>query len=319
MPDRKELIETIRSNFGNRAQLELLLKEVEKSANFDLADYIRGLLAKIDNNYIGASEYFKKVFESSAEDIRVLEILSESYAEIGQYEESINLLLKCLEYEQNPLKTSFYKYKIGQNYVKLKKYNEAMTFFSKSIEDNPNYFDSYYNLCMCSFMLKNSEICTSYLGETLNKFRNSAENLPKLIKLLNDMGKLNYRNGNFEEAIKNLDLAIGLKESPYLFNNKGLCLSKLKRFDEALVELNKALSLDPRDYLALFNKAVVYMGLDNKEEFIKNLIAAMSINKKIFGLANDISLLKYLNLAKVDSEDDFLKKLNDQLASLSSH
>ena len=61
-------------------------------------------------------------------------------------------------------------------------------------------------------------------------------------------GIRNINDGNFEDALSYFEQALLLKpDDPDLWNQKGVALRSLGRYDEASECYNKSLQLDPRD------------------------------------------------------------------------
>jgi len=68
------------------------------------------------------------------------------------------------------------------------------------------------------------------------------------INILIQKGLDNLREGNFESALSFIEQALLLKpDDPDLWNQKGIVLRSLGRYDEASECYNKSLQLDPRD------------------------------------------------------------------------
>ena len=68
------------------------------------------------------------------------------------------------------------------------------------------------------------------------------------IDTLIQKGLDNLRDGNFESALSFIEQALLLKPNdPDLWNQKGIALRSLGRYDEASDCYNKSLQLDPRD------------------------------------------------------------------------
>ena len=68
------------------------------------------------------------------------------------------------------------------------------------------------------------------------------------IQIFIQKGTENLQNGNFENALSFFEQALLLKpDDPDLWNNKGIALRSLGRYDEASDCYNKSLQLDPRD------------------------------------------------------------------------
>ena len=61
-------------------------------------------------------------------------------------------------------------------------------------------------------------------------------------------GITNLNDGNFEDALSYFEQALLIKpDDPDLWNQKGVTLRSLGRYDEASECYNKSLQLDPRD------------------------------------------------------------------------
>ncbi len=68
------------------------------------------------------------------------------------------------------------------------------------------------------------------------------------IEKLIQNGVTNLEDGNFEDALSYFEQALLLKpDDPDLWNQKGVALRSLGRYDEASECYNKSLQLDPRD------------------------------------------------------------------------
>jgi len=68
------------------------------------------------------------------------------------------------------------------------------------------------------------------------------------LKILIQNGIKNLQDGNFEVALNFFEQALILKpDDPDLWNQKGVTLRSLGRYDEASACYNRSLQLDPRD------------------------------------------------------------------------
>ena len=68
------------------------------------------------------------------------------------------------------------------------------------------------------------------------------------LESLTQKGIKNIEDGNFEDALSYFEQALLLKpDDPDLWNQKGVALRSLGRYDEASECYNKSLQLDPRD------------------------------------------------------------------------
>ena len=68
------------------------------------------------------------------------------------------------------------------------------------------------------------------------------------LKILIQNGVKNLEDGNFEDALSFFEQALLLEpDNPDLWNQKGVALRSLGRYNEASECYNKSLQLDPRD------------------------------------------------------------------------
>ncbi len=68
------------------------------------------------------------------------------------------------------------------------------------------------------------------------------------LETLIQSGVENLENGNFENALSFFEQALIMKpDDPDLWNQKGVTLRSLGRYDEASECYNRSLQLDPRD------------------------------------------------------------------------
>ena len=68
------------------------------------------------------------------------------------------------------------------------------------------------------------------------------------LKILIQNGVINLEDGNFEDALSFFEQALLLEpDNPDLWNQKGVALRSLGRYNEASECYNKSLQLDPRD------------------------------------------------------------------------
>jgi len=68
------------------------------------------------------------------------------------------------------------------------------------------------------------------------------------LELLIQNGITNLKNGNFEDALSFFEQALLLNpDNPDLWNQKGVALRSLGRYDEASECYDKSLQLEPRD------------------------------------------------------------------------
>lgn len=248
----------------------------------------------------------------------------------------------------------------GQANLKLGKTNEAITSYNECNKLKPNY-DLGWLAC------GNARLANKDYDGAINDFKkvveiSSNEDLKmkakesidfalntKSIEFYNKGNDLN-KQGNLEEAIKNYDLAIAISKDSKYYYQKGVVLTKLKKYKEAEAELKTSISLNENfdlGYIALGNIQTVNKDYENavksyekaltvaQDEKLKSSIQE-SISRTYFSAGNSsysekkydkaidffnksisvsASDLSYLGLAKSYVEK---KKYSDAIASLDS-
>lgn len=248
----------------------------------------------------------------------------------------------------------------GQANLKLGNTSAAITSFVETTKLNANYDNAWMALGNAHLANKEYDQAISDFNKVLESSTNeeskskAKESIDfalntKSIEYYNKGNELN-KQGNLEEAIKNYDMALSISKDSKYYYQKGVVLTKLKKYKEAETELKTAISLDENfdlGYVALGNVQTANKDFENavktyekaltvtKNEDLKSSITE-SISKTYFSAGNSLytekkydkaienfnkSLsispldLSYLGLAKSFIEK---KKYSDALTALDS-
>ncbi|MEM0287167.1 MAG: tetratricopeptide repeat protein, partial [Nitrososphaerota archaeon] len=94
-----------------------------------------------------------------------------------------------------------------------------------------------------------------------------------------EKGLMHYCKGEFEEAIREYDIAISLDPTdPSYHYNKGNALNALKKYEDAIREYDIAISLDPTDPSYHYNKGNALNALKKYEDAIREYDIAISLD-----------------------------------------
>ena len=66
----------------------------------------------------------------------------------------------------------------------------------------------------------------------------------------------------------------------HAYNNRGAAYFKLKDYQKAIADYDKAIEIDPKDADTLFNRACAYAIMKNKEQSLKDLSEAIKLDNK---------------------------------------
>ncbi len=201
---------------------------------------------------------------------------------------SNNISLWTRESKINPNSTIYYQ--LGSSYQNIYDYKNALIYFKKSIELNPNFAISYHNL--------------GVIYQIQKEYLLAIDNYQKAIKIghrdidktYSNLGDIHLQFHRYSKAIesynkvKNKQLINQQLISAY--NNLALTYNQKRQYLQALEMLNKVIDLDPNNYQAIQNIGIVYLNLEDHNNAIKYLEKAMQIkpNQK---LINQIKTLKH--------------------------
>lgn len=124
---------------------------------------------------------------------------------------------------------------------------------------------------------------------TLRQFDRGIETYQKILaqnarntKILARMGELYYNKGDFDSALdafrKVTDLEPVSENARIAFLNIGNILDEAQRFDEAIAAYEKALAINPKDDMALYNLGIAWKHKGRNEKAIESWQAAKRLN-----------------------------------------
>ncbi|MDB9518926.1 tetratricopeptide repeat protein [Roseofilum reptotaenium CS-1145] len=126
----------------------------------------------------------------------------------------------------------------GENYRLMKRYREALEDFNRAIELNPNYAWALAHRGETSFLLDAFE-------EALEDFNRAIELQPNYVWALAHRGVTYERIERYEDALVDLDRAIELQpDYAWAIAYRCRTYEMLRRYEEALVEFDRAIALD---------------------------------------------------------------------------
>ena len=145
------------------------------------------------------------------------------------------------------LLTSFAK---GNKLLREGKFESAIAYYQKAIEENPQFTWSYQNL---GEALEK----TGRIEEAIASFRQAVAIDPQSHCFLYKLGITLSRQGQFQEAVGYLRQAIDLnKNVPEFYLGLGAVLAKLRQWSEAVECIHQALRMLDEKVETLYEKAL---------------------------------------------------------------
>jgi tetratricopeptide (TPR) repeat protein len=170
--------------------------------------------------------------------------------------------------------------------------------------------------------MESTEVPIAYLHRglafgKLGQFENAIKDYDMAIALnssyyqaYNNRGVVLEKLGQFENAIKDYNMAIALNSSYYqAYNNRGMVLEKLGQLENAIKDYNMAITLNPSNYEAYDNLGVLYGNAGLIDKAIETFNKSLAVNQNYYNAYNNRGLL-YFSLGQYERAlNDFNKTL----------
>jgi len=117
------------------------------------------------------------------------------------------------------------------------------------------------------------------LSEAERLYHSVLQAYPSHVDALHLLWLLHYQRGEYEEAVRHIDLAIALNPTvAELHNNRGSALKEVRRPEEALASYGNAIALDSNYANAFYNRGNVLKDLQRFEEALADYDRAIALN-----------------------------------------
>ncbi len=209
---------------------------------------------------------------------------------------------------KNPITDYLYWYRKGFCFNGVRDFNNAKTALFKSLEYKKDYLNTYLELGFACSRLKEDEAAIGY-------YKNAIEIDPNSHIPYNGIGEV-YRDNkkNFSEAMVWYQKTLALNPNERKGNyGMGYCLNATGKHTEAIDYLKKAIQ-NEKDYVAAFVEiGYSYYKIGYFKEALVNLTKAISLNPKNEN-GRYYACLVYISLG----EKSNAQRMVDELKSLSS-
>ncbi len=255
-----------------------------------------------------AIKCYNKALEIGGANVEVLTEKGNTFLKQGNIDEAIQCFI-----ESTGIEASFPRaYQgLGQAFTQLGDYQEAKKNYLKVIDLEPENAQAYHDIgalyrdegdhesaryCFEKGVNYNKSFLNNYLGlaetyESLNKpkeswevYKDAMEANPNQTLLFLKAGNFCLKQELYEKAEKVFGKALGRsRHSIHLYNRMGIALRKQKKFQEAISNFAKAITIKPGDANLLYNLAKAYYLSGNES-------TAMDKLKVAFGQDQDLKL-----------------------------
>ncbi len=216
------------------------------------------------NRALGAAERAQQINDNLPE---VHFALGSVYSSTGKTAQGIAELKRALQLAPNS--DEAYR-RIGRAYLKAGNTVEAVRFFQKAVDSNPYYWLNHNLLGIAYAQSGNND-------KALAAFQKVTEVDPARASGWENIGGIYHNQGKWEESVAMFRKAVATQPSAGSYSNLGAGLFFLKRCDEALTFFQKAVELDPDQYLQFGNLAGAYKCLGQQQQASANYEKAVNL------------------------------------------
>jgi len=253
--------------------------------------------------------------------------LSNFNIKTNNYKFSLGFAQKAIDYAEKTKDVqnqAFANYTLGAIYFELKKYDDAIETYYKSVslyntlKPSSQQAFCYYQLGLCFMEKGDYSLAESYFNKAKTIY--TAIKIPDAIELLNLQKGIVYKaKGQYKSAIPIFDQLIAKPDAQDVFKTKAEALYQLgniemqnNRGNLALNYLNRAYILNSRDK-NMEQKSKILLSLSQVYEKLLNIEKAHSFLKQHMELKDSIA---HLNMQKLGSEDYVQFKEGERLKTI---
>jgi len=248
-----------------------------KNENFDDLNYRLGMLYFKNEQFYKSMKQLKEYLVQNMNDIETMKIMGDIFLKLGRFPEAIDIFNRLIE--NDPNNQSFY-YNIASSFYQLNDLDNALDYFLKVIELNEEDYSIYIDIGII-FNKKNlfSE-AESYLLKALDcGFTNK--------NLLIQLGISYGGQKKFLQSLIAFQNALKYSlEDPILHYQIGVIYKELSIFDLAIKNLNFYLEYNKNDEVTLLLIGECHLNLKEYDNAIRIFEKTYKINKNYNALFN---------------------------------
>ncbi|HUT86192.1 MAG TPA: tetratricopeptide repeat protein [Elusimicrobiales bacterium] len=155
-----------------------------------------------------------------------------------------------------------------------KNYMQAVTYYSRVIELNPNSVMAYSKRAMAYEKIFDNK-------KALEDYKKAISLDSSNLKVYNNLGSLCVKISLYDDAVKYLTQAIAINPEYQLAHiNRGAAYMKLKKYDASLSDFGTVIELNPKSIVAYYNRGLVYVELKRYANAIDDFNKTLTLNKK---------------------------------------
>lgn len=250
-----------------------------------------------------AIELYRRILEEDETNEQARALLVTVYWRQGEYDMALKELKELRSYAKDVQKVDFF---IGRLLLDQKRFDEAIAFFSRILEENPHLESARYMLITAYYQKGDLESAKKILRQIEPDNERYQDAILMLARILHEQNNIDgaveaLKNGIADSTGKVIDLYIALAlmyyeqdqaekgllvyqealkkypDEPNLLFEYGLYLDRMGDTEGALVEMQKVLEFDPQNPYALnyvgYTWAEKNLNLEKSLEYIKQAVS----------------------------------------------
>ncbi|MBN1211432.1 MAG: tetratricopeptide repeat protein [candidate division Zixibacteria bacterium] len=253
-----------------------------------------------------ANIYLKRLQELDPDNPRYLDKLAHTEQVLGNRESSLKYLIQA---ERADSTDSEIQANLGMLYSQLGQYDEALVRFRRAYRSAPGIYKNVLNLALAFNNLQMPESTVYYY----NLSRTLEDQIPTDdIGLLTKLIYIEKSMGNFQRALDFADrVSLFQPGNAEIHNQRGLLLSAMKRYREAIAPFRKGVALEPENCMLTLYLGLAYDKTGNRDSafyYLDKSLALCGDNVKQ-GYIYEVTFNNALALGKFDKAREVLEAL----------
>ena len=254
---------------------------------------------------------WENIFPKSPDNFKGYTLGLQAY-KMRDFKGTVNIFTKLTEREP---KLSFPWYVIMESLSYLGKWEEMIKVGDRALKIHPKNGTIYICLGDAYSELEKEKQAIKFYKKALKLFEKDLGRDPNDEAVLNFMGEINIRLGNYEEAIKFSQRASKISPiSEHDLHSIGLAYKEKKDYDKAIDFYEKSLNVNPKHSYAWFDLGEIYEKLNDSEKAIDCYEKAVENSPQWVKLREKLITVKPDSIALLKKPPDIRKLFDEKIA-----
>ena len=230
---------------------------------------------------------FDKILEIEPDNIQAFKEKGIILEKMGKFEQSLQCYEKVLQKKPNEIQCLDNK---GNSLYMLKRYEDAITCYDKVLDIDKNNLQALNGKARAFYSLEKFEDAIKFYDQVLKINPNDEDAKKTKEKAVDNINKKRYASiiekvktgieekKDYSTIVSLCDNAIKSDPTNHIvYIYKGLALTRLKKYGDAIQSYNKVLEIEPQNVEALYEKGKIFYKLKKYEDAIKWYDKALQI------------------------------------------